>query len=80
MDVDVVVEDHIAHINLKQVYLNPRKDQPQDDRNDADREIGEAININFKFPKVKNTIISRMTIKVDNQIIEALIEQNEAGK
>jgi hypothetical protein len=77
VDVNVEISENIAHIKITQEYENPSRNEPQDAADEEEK--GDPISINFKFPKENDTIISRMAITVDENVIEAKIEKEGDG-
>lgn len=77
VDVKAKVHESIAVLSIIQEYENPVRDEPQDS---SDEPKGSPINISYKFPKEKNTLISKMIITVGDNEIEAKIEgEDEAN-
>jgi len=74
VSVKVDILDSIAHINMTQLYVNPEFN-PQDDPSE-----NKPIDMTFKFPREKNTVISRMAITVDDsKTIEAKVCEEEVA-
>lgn len=71
IDINVEIQESIATIKMIQVYENPNRDEPQD-ANDEPK--AKPIDVVFKFPKEKNSLISKMIITVDDRTIEAKVE------
>ena len=77
VNVEAEIIETIAHIKMTQEYENPSRDEPQDA---SDEPKGKPINLAFKFPKEKDTLISKMMITIGEKTIEAKIMENEKAE
>jgi hypothetical protein len=59
--VEVVIRDSMAMTKVQQSYVNPAVD-------------GRPLEAKFRFPKMKDTVVSKMTFKIGDRTIEAMIE------
>ena len=68
--------DSVATTKITQVYLNPSRANPQEEKTEEEK----PIEISFKFPKVPDQIIAGIKITVGDKTIEAKIMEKEKAQ
>ena len=67
--VDIKIMDSIAKTMVNQVFCNP----------DTSAQAG-AIEVQYKFPRIKDAIVTRMVFTLDDRTIETLVEEKEKAE
>ena len=62
--VDVGIKDSIAMTKVQQTYVNPSGN-------------GQALEVKFRFPKMKDAVVSKMLFTVGDRTIDAKIQEKE---
>ena len=65
--VDVDITDSIAKTKINQVFYNPDTSE-------------QPIEVQYKFPKLKDAVVARMVFTLDDRTIETKVEEKEKAQ